>query len=406
VYSPLPYVKHQNSIAYFHHCFPLHRVFAEETNRLIKRRLGGDSGEDGGGPKTFFRQKSSNDLGDQPGDGTTFTFTVGRDENGGGDEVERQFTSSELIDALIGADKEAFNDQDKITAFINQLKDGADNKNAKKPSEFRKKRLTYEHQPSGGSSSVDKKVPQKLVAGNSTKDKSKAKRTTIFSSSEIGVRQDKKAPFASSLMGTFSCHGIEPGEDEDGEDAVHDKINQDRGCVVYPYRSSEDEALFMVLDGHGEQGDRISEFVMRQIVISLEKHPSLSTDPPAALLETFVKTNTALMVTPMNYMTSGCTCVAVYMIGRTFYVANSGDSRAVMAQDAGNGKVTAKDLSRDHKPDDADEMARIKEWGGIKCICVYVDRNVFWCMYIFVYTSIYVYMYLFTYICMHKWIYL
>jgi hypothetical protein len=111
--------------------------------------------------------------------------------------------------------------------------------------------------------------------------------------------------------------GIEPGEDEDGEDAVHDKINQDRGnhklfmtlnilsrqnllrsefaimaqrfvfmisnddgsqiiqffyyqchslgCVVYPYRSSEDEALFMVLDGHGEQGDRISEFVMRQV---------------------------------------------------------------------------------------------------------------------------------------------
>ena len=65
----------------------------------------------------------------------------------------------------------------------------------------------------------------------------------------------------------FSSHflGIEPGEDEDGEDAVHDKINQDRGCVVYPYRSSDEEALFMVLDGHGEQGDRISEFVMRQV---------------------------------------------------------------------------------------------------------------------------------------------
>ena len=77
-----------------------------------------------------------------------------------------------------------------------------------------------------------------------------------------------------------------------------------------------------------------------------------------------MKTNTALMVTPMNYMTSGCTCVAVYMKGRTLYVANSGDSRAVMAVDDGTGKMTAKDLSRDHKPDDADEMARIKQWGG------------------------------------------
>ena len=26
--------------------------------------------------------------------------------------------------------------------------------------------------------------------------------------------------------------------------------------------------------------------------------------------------------------------------------------------------MIAKDLSRDHKPDDADEMARIKQWGG------------------------------------------
>jgi serine/threonine protein phosphatase PrpC len=38
----------------------------------------------------------------------------------------------------------------------------------------------------------------------------------------------------------------------------------------------------------------------------------------------------------MNYMTSGCTCVAVYMKGKTLYVANSGDSRAVMACDSGN----------------------------------------------------------------------
>jgi hypothetical protein len=32
--------------------------------------------------------------------------------------------------------------------------------------------------------------------------------------------------------------GIEPGEDEDGEDAVHDKINQDRG----------NHKLFMILN--------------------------------------------------------------------------------------------------------------------------------------------------------------
>ena len=90
----------------------------------------------------------------------------------------------------------------------------------------------------------------------------------------------------------------------------------------------------------------------------------LSTDPPTALKETFVKTNTALMVTPMNYMTSGCTCVTVYRTGNTLYVANCGDSRCVMAVEGTDGTLTAKNLSRDHKPDDPDEMARIKQWGG------------------------------------------
>ena len=52
---------------------------------------------------------------------------------------------------------------------------------------------------------------------------------------------------------------------------VKHKINQDRGCVAYPYNGSTQQALFMVLDGHGAEGDLVSEFVMRQIVVSLEK---------------------------------------------------------------------------------------------------------------------------------------
>ena len=52
---------------------------------------------------------------------------------------------------------------------------------------------------------------------------------------------------------------------------VKQKINQDRGCVAYPYNGSTQQALFMVVDGHGSEGDLVSEFVMRQIVVSLEK---------------------------------------------------------------------------------------------------------------------------------------
>jgi hypothetical protein len=88
-------------------------------------------------------------------------------------------------------------------------------------------------------------------------------RTTIFASSEIGTITEKAPPFPDNVLGTYSCHGIEPSDDE--EDGIHQKINQDRACVVYPYNSKKNEALFMVLDGHGGEGDKVSEFVMRQV---------------------------------------------------------------------------------------------------------------------------------------------
>jgi protein phosphatase 2C family protein 2/3 len=76
-----------------------------------------------------------------------------------------------------------------------------------------------------------------------------------------------------------------------------------------------------------------------------------------------IKTNSSLMATSIKYMTSGCTCIAVYMQGNTLYVANVGDSRCVAGVEK-NGAIVAKDFSRDHKPDNPEEMARIIEWGG------------------------------------------
>lgn len=253
-------------------------------------------------------------------------------------------TSQDLLSEVEGIDDHAA----KITSFIGQLKLG--DISTTRSSQFRIRRLTY--------SQRTVQAPE-----NSSPNNKIARRTIIYASTEIGVRQEKVAPFPDSLLGTFSCHGIEPSDMEDN--GVHDKINQDRGCVVYPYNSSNSEALFLVLDGHGEQGDKVSEFVMRQIVISLEKHPSLASNPPLALQETFVKTNIALMATQINYMTSGCTCVCAYVNGSTLYVANCGDSRAVMARGgAGYEGLKASNLSRDHKPDDPDEAERIIEWGG------------------------------------------
>ena len=46
------------------------------------------------------------------------------------------------------------------------------------------------------------------------------------------------------------------------------------------------------------------------------------------------------------------------------YVANAGDSRAVLAYEDETGEIKSRDLSRDHKPDDPEEAKRITSWGG------------------------------------------
>lgn len=275
----------------------------------------------------------------------------------------KQKTSSELLSEM---NENLQGDQEKIANFITQLKSGE--VQTKQTSTFRARRLTYTQKTVDDS--VTEAADTAAAAAGVKKDSPRAKhrtkaRTTIFASSEIGVVTEKKPPFPDDILGTYSCHGIEPSYDE--EDGIHEKINQDRGCCVYPYNGQKNEALFIVLDGHGEHGDKVSEFVMRQIVVSLEKDSKLNEDPINALKSSFVMTNTALLVTQIQYMTSGCTCVAVYAKGNTLYCANTGDSRAVMAFQDDDGSVKARDLSRDHKPDDPEEMERILKWGGYVC---------------------------------------
>lgn len=55
----------------------------------------------------------------------------------------------------------------------------------------------------------------------------------------------------------------------------------------------------------------------------------------------------------------GCTAVVAVLKGRELYVANAGDSRAVL----GRGAI-AVPLSEDHKPASASERQRITDAGG------------------------------------------
>jgi serine/threonine protein phosphatase PrpC len=79
---------------------------------------------------------------------------------------------------------------------------------------------------------------------------------------------------------------VEPGIRQ-GETSA--KINQDRGCICYPFGPTADgemtQALFCVFDGHGACGDKVSHYAMNNVQEKLEKHPELISNPNNALKE-------------------------------------------------------------------------------------------------------------------------
>ncbi len=186
-------------------------------------------------------------------------------------------------------------------------------------------------------------------------------RDISYAASEIYEPDWALSPFPSNIVGTFSCHGIEPSYFTNGAMA---KINQDRGCVVQPYGEDPRRALFAVYDGHGEHGQEVSQFAMEYIRDNLHKHPSFSSDLPAALKTTFLACDLAMKKDPtVRCKHSGTTAVVAVLVDKTLTLASAGDSRAVLATKKGS-KIIAKDLTVDHNPDVPEEQARIEAAGG------------------------------------------
>eukprot|EP00984_Skeletonema_dohrnii_P005008 scaffold1769_cov132-Skeletonema_dohrnii-CCMP3373.AAC.25 len=295
---------------------------------------------------------------------------------------------------------------------------------------------------------------------------------------------DHILPFPRHVVGTFSCHGMEPvydsdydNSDDDDSDAELDntngvatttntainntsiaKINQDRGGIIYPYANSHNMALFAVYDGHGEGGELVSQFALGEVsrilggrlvdgLKMLEKNKKkekmhcsdgcddrvkkrrrgmmlesvreeiAATATSAAgddenendgddaaneqtkdehnanddnadeefniieqsLKETFITVDRGLLdEEEIEPMYSGTTACVVLKRHQKLYVANSGDSRAVLARRTSSGGDSQKDgeeqnneqsfttipLSIDQNPDSPGEKERILDSGG------------------------------------------
>ncbi|KAE9599026.1 putative protein-serine/threonine phosphatase [Lupinus albus] len=142
-----------------------------------------------------------------------------------------------------------------------------------------------------------------------------------------------------------------------------DKANQDSFCIRTQIQGNPNVHFFGVYDGHGQFGSECSSFVKDSLVETLSHDPALLEDPVNAYTSTFLTTNYELHNSEIDDSMSGTTAITVLVIGDTLYVANVGDSRAVLAVKDGN-RVVAEDLSSDQTPFRRDECERVKQCGA------------------------------------------
>ncbi|XVF62722.1 hypothetical protein PTKIN_Ptkin09bG0030900 [Pterospermum kingtungense] len=142
-----------------------------------------------------------------------------------------------------------------------------------------------------------------------------------------------------------------------------ERENQDSFCIKTQIQGNPNVHFFGVFDGHGQYGAQCSNFVKDRLVEILSSDSTLLDDPLKAYTDAFLATNSELHDSEIDDTMSGTTAITVLVVGDTLYVANVGDSRAVIAVKDGN-QILAEDLSHDQTPFREDEYERVKRCGA------------------------------------------
>ena len=136
------------------------------------------------------------------------------------------------------------------------------------------------------------------------------------------------------------------------------KTNQDAYFVKENFLKNPDYFFIGVCDGHGEQGEKVAKYVA-------EKLPNYVTElTNENITNAFKKVNKEIYAnSKMDSNMSGTTVVSIIMTPNNIMCVNLGDSRAALFRYE-NGIYYCRNLSRDHKPIEADESKRIINSGG------------------------------------------
>lgn len=124
-------------------------------------------------------------------------------------------------------------------------------------------------------------------------------------------------------------------------------------------------SMFAVFDGHG--GNKCADYLRDNLFDFITKDINFPYKPEQAIKNAFFLaekefTKTIALDTDMNLIDSSGSCVnLILFVNEMCYVANLGDSRAIMSKYNGQQVIP---LSIDHKPDNPVEYERIYKNGG------------------------------------------
>ena len=136
------------------------------------------------------------------------------------------------------------------------------------------------------------------------------------------------------------------------------KTNQDAFFIKENFLKNSEYFYIGVCDGHGEFGHIVSNFVINKLPSYIK---DLSNE---SITSAFKKTNSEIYGnTKLDSSMSGTTVVSIILTPNNIQCINLGDSRAALFK-YDNGIYYCKNLSRDHKPAEADEARRIDLMGG------------------------------------------
>jgi len=119
-------------------------------------------------------------------------------------------------------------------------------------------------------------------------------------------------------------------------------------------------SFFVVCDGHG--GSQVADYVNKNLYPNISSQPTFITNPEDAITNGFLRTETELATMAKNGVIDGGigTTVAVALIvGSELYVANIGDTEAVIFSGA-----EWKLLTEPHTLNNLDERKRVEAAGG------------------------------------------